>query len=136
MRFCLCLCLSLAAAFAAETHGTDSLRGKLTVHPNGAATVETPDHRTIKIDGDDTEHKVLADPRLNGFEIEARGRFTAPDSFTLNPSHTHSLMVRKDGHLKLVSYWCNICSIRAYAPGPCVCCQRETELDLLDPDQH
>jgi hypothetical protein len=27
-----------------------------------------------------------------------------------------------------------VCNIRAYTPGPCVCCQRETTLDLIDPD--
>jgi len=27
-----------------------------------------------------------------------------------------------------------VCGIRAYTPGPCVCCQAETELDLRDPD--
>jgi len=43
--------------------------------------------------------------------------------------------VRQDGKLKLVTYWCDICAIRAYTPGPCVCCQRETTLDLRDPDQ-
>jgi hypothetical protein len=27
-----------------------------------------------------------------------------------------------------------VCSIRAYAPGPCVCCQKDTDLDLRDLD--
>jgi hypothetical protein len=36
--------------------------------------------------------------------------------------------------MKLVSYWCDICTIRSYTPGPCVCCQKDTTLDLIDPD--
>jgi hypothetical protein len=35
----------------------------------------------------------------------------------------------------MITYWCDVCSIRAYTPGPCVCCQQETTLDLRDPDK-
>ncbi len=135
MRFCLCLLVLAASVFAAEPQPATTLRGKLHTDQGKGATVETPDHKMVSLDGDDVVRKVLADDRLEGFEIEAKGHFTAPDRFDVNPSHTHSLLVRKDGKLKLVSYWCDICSIRAYTPGPCVCCQRETTLDLRDPDQ-
>jgi len=111
------------------------LRGKLIVHAGGPATIETPDHQTVKLEGDDTTTKLLGDSRLSGFEVEARGHFIAPGRFRIDPSHTHSLMVRQDGRLKLITYWCDVCSIRAYTPGPCVCCQKETTLDLRDPDQ-
>jgi hypothetical protein len=120
---------------AAEPHQSVTVRGKLNVHEGSSASVETPDHKVVTLDGDTVTRKVLDDERLNGFEIEARGHFTAPNRFAIDPSHTHSLLVRQNGRLKLVSYWCNICSIRAYTPGPCVCCQRETTLDLLDPDK-
>lgn len=131
------LLLGVASLYAADPHehAAGILRGKLSVTPGKPLVLETPEHKLVTLEGDDTSGKVLADPRLNGFEIEAHGRFTAPDHFVLNPSHTHSMLVRKDGKLKLVSYWCDICSIRAYTPGPCVCCQRETELELRDPDQ-
>jgi len=135
MRFCLCL-LAIAAGSlaAADFHPGQPLRGKLSVRDGKPTTLATPDRKTITLDGDDTTMKVLADTGLNGFEVELRGRFTAPDRFLIDPSHTHSLLVRKDGKLKLVSYWCDVCSIRAYTPGPCVCCQKETTLELLDPD--
>jgi hypothetical protein len=76
---------------------------------------------------------VLADPRLNGFEVQAKGHLDA-GRFVIDPIHTHSLLVNQAGHLKLVTYWCDVCTIRAYTPGPCVCCQKETTLDLIDPD--
>lgn len=120
---------------AAERHETVSVRGKLTVREGKPATLETPDHKLLTLDGDSVTRKVLGDDRLNGFEIEAKGHFSAPDRFEIDPSHTHSLLVRQGNKLKLVSYWCDICSIRAYTPGPCVCCQRETTLDLQDPDK-
>lgn len=134
MRYCLCLlAAALTCLMAAETHQSESLRGKLSVREGAPATVETPDHKLVTLDGDAVTRKVLDDERLNGFEVEVRGHFTAPGRFAIDPSHTHSLLVRQNGRLKLVSYWCDICSIRAYTPGPCVCCQRETTLDLLDP---
>ncbi|HMC60490.1 MAG TPA: hypothetical protein VKJ01_14975, partial [Candidatus Solibacter sp.] len=99
-----------------------------------APAIETPEHKLIAVDGDVPTHKVLNDKRVDGFEVEARGHFTAPDRFLINPQHTHALLVRQDGKLKMITYWCDVCSIRAFAPGPCVCCQRETTLELRDPD--
>ena len=135
MRFCLCL-LAIAYGLAgADLHPGQPLRGKLSVRDGKPATLETSERKTITLDGDETTMKVLSDTRLNGFDVEIRGHFTSPDRFLIDPSHTHSLLVRKDGKLKLVTYWCDVCSIRAYTPGPCVCCQRETTIDLLDPDE-
>ncbi|HWC96375.1 MAG TPA: hypothetical protein VG456_06495 [Candidatus Sulfopaludibacter sp.] len=132
MRVCLCL-LAIASLVSAATVAA-TLKGKLAVHENGPATIETADHHVVTLTADDTITKVLADPRLNGFEAEARGHFTAPDKFQIDPSHTIPFLIRKDGHLKMVTYWCDVCSIRDYTPGPCRCCQRETALDLRDPD--
>jgi hypothetical protein len=134
MRFCLCFLAILASLTAADLQPGTTLRGKLTVQAGKPPVLETAQHKTVTLEGDDLATKVLADTRLNGFDIEVRGRFVAPERFRLDPSHTHSMLVRKDGKLKLVTYWCDICSIRAYTPGPCVCCQRETTLDLRDPD--
>jgi predicted RNA-binding protein with PUA domain len=44
------------------------------------------------------------------------------------------LLRDRDGRLKMVTYWCDICSIRTYIPGPCMCCQKYTDLDLRMPD--
>ena len=34
----------------------------------------------------------------------------------------------KQGKLQDVHYYCEVCAITAYAPGPCPCCRREMEL--------
>ena len=133
-RRCL-LAFMAGSLFAADPRPGVVLRGKLSVREGKPATLETADRKLITLEGDDTTSKLLGDGRLSGFEVEARGRFTAPDRFRIDPSHTHSLMVRQDGRLKLITYWCDVCSIRAYTPGPCVCCQRETTVDLRDPGQ-
>jgi len=134
MRFCLCLLALAALVFAAEGPKSATVRGKLIVREGQPSAIETPDHKLIKLDGDDSTRKVLSDARLNGFETQAKGHFTAPDRFVIDPVHTHAMLVNKDGHMKLVSYWCDVCTIRSYTPGPCVCCQKETALDLIDPD--
>jgi hypothetical protein len=134
MRFCLCLVALTALSFAAEGPKSDTVRGKLVIREGQPAAIETSEHKLIKLDGDDPTRKVLTDKRLNGFDTEAKGHFTAPDRFVIDPIHTHAMLVHKDGHTKLVSYWCDVCTIRSYTPGPCVCCQKETALDLIDPD--
>lgn len=136
MRFCLWLLAAACACLAAgDTPSAITLHGKLIVREGKPTAVETPDHKTVQVDGDPQMQKVLADTRLNGFEIQGKGHFTAPGRFLLDPIHTRSLLVKKDGHLKMVTYWCSVCSIRAYTPGPCVCCQQETVLDLKDPSE-
>lgn len=137
MRFCVILMAILGTALWA-TDGQPAgnvVRGKLAVHEGQPAQVQTADGHVVRLDGDNDTSKILGDSRLNGFQVEAHGHFTAPGRFLIDPIHTHSFLVRQDGRLKLVTYWCDICSIRAYTPGPCVCCQRETTLDLRDPDQ-
>jgi len=136
MRYCLCVLPLLFAAslFAAGKPATDTLVGKLAIHDNAPATVETADHKIVTLDGDETTRLVLTDKRLNGFEIQAKGKFTAADKFMIGPSYDRSLLVRQNGKLKMITYWCNVCSIRDYTPGPCRCCQKEMALDLVDPD--
>jgi hypothetical protein len=120
---------------AADVHPpTVTLRGKLLVKETGPV-IEKADHTMIALDGDSQTQKILHDTRLNGFSVEAKGHYTAPDRFLIDPIHTRALLVRKDGALKMITYWCDVCSIRAFTPGPCVCCQRETTLDLRDPNE-
>jgi len=127
--------LSVVSVFAADLHPGEALRGKLAVRDGQPPALETPEHKLVTLDGDEPTRKVLADPRLNGLDVEAKGRFTAPDRFLIDPIHTRSLQVRQGGKLRMITYWCDTCSIRSFTPGPCVCCQRETTLDLRDPDE-
>jgi len=127
--------LAVVSTFAADLHPGETLRGKLVLGEGKPAVVETAAHKLVTLNGDEPTRKVLGDPRLNGFEVEAKGRFTAPDRFLIDPIHTRALLVRQGGKLRMITYWCDLCSIRSFTPGPCVCCQRETTLDLRDPDE-
>jgi len=135
MRVCLCLlALAVSSLCATSPPKTENVRGKLLVHSGEPTVLETAEHKRILLDGDTSTRKVLHDSRVDGFEVEARGHFTAADQFLIDPFHTHPLMVRDGGKLKMITYWCNVCYIRAYTPGPCVCCQKDTDLELRDPD--
>jgi hypothetical protein len=133
MRVCLCFLALVCSLGAADKVRTEIIRGKLTVREGKPPVIETAEHKLIMVDGDTPTHKVLNDPRVNGFDVQARGHFTGADRFQVDPQHTHPLLVQDHGGLKMITYWCDVCSIRAYAPGPCVCCQRETTLELRDP---
>jgi hypothetical protein len=134
MRVCLCF-LAAGLAVAAQALAGQALHGKLIIVAGQAPALETADRKTVRLAGDEDTTKILNDSRLNGFEVEARGHFTAPDQFLIDPIHTRALLVRRDGKLKLITYFCDVCNIRAYIPGPCACCQRETTLELRDPDE-
>ena len=133
MRVLACW-LAMALALAAATPKTETLRGKLVVRSGEAPVLETAEHRRIILDGDQPTRKVLHDPRVDGFEVEATGHFTAADKFLVDGQHTRALVVREGGKPKMITYWCDVCYIRAYAPGPCVCCQKDTDLELRDLD--
>ena len=140
MRFCQLLLLPvLALGCLAETPKStpsrEHLRGKLAQRPGRPPAIETPDHRFITLEGNEAALKVLNDKRLNGAELDATGHFTSPDHFVVDPNHARSVLTRKDGKLKMITYWCDVCSIRSYEPGPCWCCQAETILQLRDPDE-
>ncbi|MCU1238187.1 MAG: hypothetical protein JWP63_6154 [Candidatus Solibacter sp.] len=140
MRVCLCLLalavFSLAAADkpADKPKAAETVHGKLIVRAGQPPAIETPEHQLVQLDGDQPTRKVLHDPRVNGFDVEAHGHFTAPGQFLIDPQHTRSLLVHDHDKLKMITYWCDVCYIRAYAPGPCVCCQKDTEVELRDLD--
>jgi len=132
MRGCLILFAAAVCAFAASSDKTETLEGKLVLSPGQPPVIATAGDKQVQLDGDASTRKILGDQRLNGFEVQAKGHFAA-GKFLIDPIHTTALLVRKDGHLKMITYWCDVCSIRAYTPGLCVCCQKETTLDLIDP---
>jgi hypothetical protein len=120
---------------AAESPKGETLRGKMIIGPKQNPAADTPDHGRVALTSDEPNMKVLHDERINGFQMESRGHFTAPGQFQIDPQHTRALLVRDhDGKLKMITYWCDVCSIRTFTPGPCMCCQKYTDVDLRSPD--
>ncbi len=113
-----------------------SIRGKLVQTDPARPTLEVDGHKLVHLSGDADTLGVLNDARLAGKEIETLGHFTAPDHFEVDPIHTSAMYIHQDGKRWTISYWCDVCAIRTYTPGICVCCQKYTDLDLREPDQH
>jgi hypothetical protein len=132
----LATCTVLCFADSSKVPATQStaVHGKLVQRENQPPAIETADHKLIVLAGDEATGHVLHDKRLAGLDVEAKGHFTAADRFQVDPFYTRALYAIKDGKRLMVTYWCEICSIRQYEPGPCWCCQRETKLDLHEPD--
>ena len=135
MKACLCLLVLALSLCAADRVKTETIHGKLVVRSGEAPVLEAADHKRIALDGDANTRKVLQDPRVNSLDAQATGHFTAPGKFLIDPQHTHPLLVHDHDKLKMITYWCEVCSVRAYTPGPCVCCQGDTGLELRELDQ-
>ena len=120
-----------AACLAASSlHAEDRVRtlhGTLT--PGG---LRTADGQIVKLDGDEPTIGVLNDKRVQGMELEITGQPSANGTVRILPIHKQGMFVLKDGKKLFVTYWCDICSIRTYTPGVCLCCQDETQLDLKE----
>lgn len=117
-----------ALALRAEASKT-AVRGKFLA----VGQLTTPKGK-VKLTGDAETLKVLADPRLNGVDFEALGRFTKPNEFTIDQIHERAIWAYRDGKRLMVTYWCGVCYIRTYSPGECWCCQDDTQLDYKDPN--
>ena len=104
MRVCLCFLALVCSLGAADKVRTETIRGRLMVSEGKPPAIETAEHKYIMVDGDTPTHKVLNDPRVNGFDVQARGHFTRPDRFQVDPQHTHALQVNDHGRLKMITY--------------------------------
>jgi len=118
------------AAAGAEASAT-TIRGKL-VQASGKSPVLESADGIHALDGDADSVGVLKDKRLAGETFELEGKFGQGGAFVVDPIHTRAMRVLKDGKALLVTYWCEVCSIRTYTPGICWCCQEYTELDLRE----
>ena len=110
-----------------------TVRGQLGQSADGQPVLET-EGRQVYLQGDEATTDVLSDERLKGTDFEAIGHFKSPDHFEINGIHTRSMFVHKAGQRLLITYWCDVCYIRTYSPGKCVCCQKYTDLDLRERD--
>jgi hypothetical protein len=112
---------------------TTTLRGHLR-QDAGKPYIETTDHKHIVLSGDEPTMKVLNDARLKDLDFEVAGQFRGDTAFEVNPIHLPSLFVYQNGKKMQVSYWCDVCYIRTSSPGKCWCCQKETDLNPIEPE--
>ena len=70
----------------------------------------------------DTSAAIFSDLRVRQRELQITAQLTAKDQLEL--VRVQSL---RDGKLYDLYYFCELCNIRAYAPGLCPCCRNEME---------
>lgn len=133
MRLLLLLLAFAALSFADAPSAI--VRGKLAQRAGQPPAIETSDHKFISLEGDAATLGVLTDKRLAGTDLNLKGHFSGANQFIVDPIHTKAMLVHKNGKTYRITYWCDVCAIRTYTPGPCICCQQETQLDLRDPDK-
>ncbi|HPT25475.1 MAG TPA: hypothetical protein PLZ95_03580 [Bryobacteraceae bacterium] len=110
-----------------------SVAGHLKPAPDGRVSLLTTGDRTIELAGDRSTMAVLHDPRVIREDFLALGEWKSKDAFQIDPIHKKALFVRRKRELLVITYWCEVCAIRTYAPGRCQCCQEETAFDPRDP---
>ena len=114
----------------------ESIRGELTKNAAGKPVLKMKDGREILLEGDHDTEGALNDDRIKGSDLEVLGKAVSPERFHIGPIHKKSMWVHKNGKRFMITYWCDLCSIRNYAPGKCQCCQQETELSLQEESGH
>ena len=72
-------------------------------------------------EGDELAH-IFKDPRVRSRELQISARLHAKNRLEI-------IKVKSvvDGRLHDLYYFCEVCNITAYAPGPCPCCRNELE---------
>ncbi len=121
--------LLLPAAFAGSPQ---VLRGHLQSAagppsgPNGPLVLLAEQGNPYPVSGDSITNAQLRDPRLHDRLWELEGELQPDGHFEIRRLYTI-----KDGKRHRVTYYCEVCHIRTYQPGPCMCCQDETELQEI-----
>jgi hypothetical protein len=100
-----------------------TLDGKLGVTPGIGPVLQTPGKNYTLLARAPWLMGILEDERLLGRELRLQGIFEPDGDFRV----VHLFTV-KNGKLFKVDYYCETCNISALGPGPCVCCQQNTEL--------
>jgi hypothetical protein len=104
------------------------------LHPTtSTVSIQTANGRTVELLADKSTAAVLRDARIASEEFEARGQWESASRFRIDPIHTKALFIRRGGKPLVITYWCEVCAIRTYAPGRCQCCQEDTAFDPRDP---
>lgn len=70
----------------------------------------------------DTMTAMFTDARVRQRELQITARLLARDELELI-----KVQSVKDGKLYDIFYFCEVCNIKAYAPGLCPCCRNELE---------
>jgi hypothetical protein len=90
--------------------------------PNGRFGFEASDGKIHTFAAGDRAVAMFADPRVTARELQLTA--VLHKNSELEIIKVHSI---KDARLHDIYYFCEVCNITAYEPGPCTCCRAEME---------
>ena len=130
--------LACATLFAAASAERVTVRGAIEIADHDGANEGWPAIYLVADSGErlelisdepDTLH-TWSDPELKDRTWELEGFRLDGDRFEVRKMFTI-----KDGKRYQVTYYCEICHITSYRPGPCMCCQEKVELREIAVDE-
>lgn len=86
------------------------------------------DGRRYKFLSTDSSTAMFTDPRVRQRELQITAKLLTDDRLEIV-----TVQSIRDGKLYDIYYFCELCNITAYAPGPCVCCRQELEFRETPP---
>jgi hypothetical protein len=107
----------------------DALQRRLGIQtvPEAAERVlalETDDGTLIPLVDDLRTRAFRKDPRLREIDVRLRVR-----RYRATPAvQILTIYERAEDGIYEVDYWCDVCSIPMFEPGPCACCQQDNRL--------
>lgn len=116
------LLLAVSALASAE-----AIRGTLVDPANGGTLrLALTGGGAVDLELDEGLDLTMRDPQLAKRLWELRGHYQGGGRFAVE-----KIFTVKDGELHRVTYYCEICHITTHEPGPCMCCQGDTDLREL-----
>lgn len=111
----------LLFAFAVSVSAQEKVTGVLALQSN-APVLKVKDKTYHLVTSDDEIQATLADKRISGKTLQVEGKWKTPDTFDVQ-----RFFSVHDGKLFKLTYYCDVCNITTYKPGPCMCCQKPVE---------
>ena len=90
---------------------------------NARFALATGDGRLHIFSADDPAAAMFTDARVRRHELQITAQAAADQQLEIV-----RLQAVREGKLYDIYYFCELCNIRAYAPGLCPCCRNEMEL--------
>ena len=91
--------------------------------PDAGFAIQSEDGPVIHFLADDPEAKMFQDPAVRERRLEIHGWRKGPDQIQIV-----KIFSIKHDQLYDIYFYCRLCHIKAFAPGPCWCCQKDFEL--------
>jgi hypothetical protein len=125
--------ISLAIGWLVCASAQDStIEGRLVVETGKPSVIETGGKSVPVTSARRSVRDTLLDTRISGKRLKLVGRQSPDGSFEVDEFY----VVRPDGELYRLVYFCDVCNITRFGPGKCECCQQPTiptEIPTTDP---